>query len=269
MLRRLRTWIYGEEIIITPDNIERLFNLPQNTRTLCCANLGLVELPASLPPKMEVLECSNNLLTHLPPLPPNLKELYCDSNMLTELPTLPRGITKLSCFSNRLWRLPELPNKLRLLSCYNNQISRLPALPASMTHILFINNPLVELPPEIPRELILPYFPQPMMIFDFDETRVCTVRYSPPAEKTVAEECPICMVDPVSVQTQCGHDFCRCLVENYCSTRLNAELCPLCRSPISEMVFIDAEVMREYLARFPKRLFEVEPHMGEGKSSTV
>ncbi len=69
--------------------------------------------------EVEVLYCSHNNLTSLPPLP-NVKELWCNNNNLTSLPELP-NVEILCCDNNNLTTLPELPN-VKGLYCWGNNI---------------------------------------------------------------------------------------------------------------------------------------------------
>jgi Leucine-rich repeat (LRR) protein len=56
----------------------------------------------SLFERIEVLDCSYNILTSLPELPDGLEELNCRNNQLTSLPELPDSLIKLECDGNPL-----------------------------------------------------------------------------------------------------------------------------------------------------------------------
>ena len=99
----------------------------------------------TLPQNLEVLYCSNNLLTSLPTLPQNLKILYCSNNQLTSLPTLPQNLKKLYCSNNQLTSLPTLPQNLEELYCSNNQLILLPTLPQNLKVFDCNNNPISEI----------------------------------------------------------------------------------------------------------------------------
>ena len=88
--------------------------------TLNCSSNYLTSLPATLPPTLEYLWCSDNLLTSLPKLPPNLKRLWCCNNRLKVLPPLPLTLKILWCRDNQLTSLPDLPRYLSNLWASGN-----------------------------------------------------------------------------------------------------------------------------------------------------
>lgn len=95
----------------------------------------LRSLSSPLPPALETLICSNNILTSLPPLPPGLKSLDCsytvtvESNYTTpanpgigDLATLPVNLTYLDCRGSSLHCLPRLPATLQQLKLDRDSI---------------------------------------------------------------------------------------------------------------------------------------------------
>jgi Leucine-rich repeat (LRR) protein len=108
-------------------NIESYFNsLPKDIETIYVSEQNLNYLPSlSRFTNLEILYCSHNNLTSLPPLPDNLKRLFCNTNKLTSLPPLPEKLEELFCYRNKLTSLPPLPEKLEYLCCFNNPISEI------------------------------------------------------------------------------------------------------------------------------------------------
>lgn len=130
-------------ILTNPSDLRTRFFVAEITKKLDVSKLGLTELPP-LPLNLKELYCSDNLLTSLPnPLPQTLELLGCTRNRLTELPPLPRGLKTLSCISNRLTSLPPLPSGLVHLHCSDNRLRELPELPALVWHS-FDGNPFEE-----------------------------------------------------------------------------------------------------------------------------
>ena len=87
------------------------------------SHLDLDEIPKDFLKKLdklEILDCSDNILTELPDLPNSLELLNCSKNKLIELPKLPNSLNHLYCFDNELEELPKLPNSLNSLHCYDN-----------------------------------------------------------------------------------------------------------------------------------------------------
>ena len=77
----------------------------------------------NLPSKLNVLNCSENLISRLDNLPISLLSLDCSDNRLVTLDNLPRGLKRLICNSNDLIHLNNLPDTLELLvCCYNDQL---------------------------------------------------------------------------------------------------------------------------------------------------
>ncbi len=91
------------------------------------------------------LVCSNNNLTHLPPLPDTLKNLWCWQNNLTSLPILPNSLVSLQCNYNKLVSLPYLPDSLCELCCSDNKLTSL-TLPDSLQKLWCLHNNLPSIP---------------------------------------------------------------------------------------------------------------------------
>ena len=83
-------------------NIESYLNsLPDDIKSIYVSEQNLNYLPClSRFKNLEILYCSHNNLTSLPPLPDNLKKLYCNANKLTSLPHLPKKLEILYCDKN-------------------------------------------------------------------------------------------------------------------------------------------------------------------------
>jgi Leucine-rich repeat (LRR) protein len=124
-------------------NLEHLPELPNNVTHLYCSYNSLVSV--CLPPMLQYLDCSNNMLRELPTLPNTLITLICGVNQLTSLPILPESLRLVHCYMNRLTTLPELPNSLVHLSCYSNRLTSLPSL-HNVRELLCDNNRLTNLP---------------------------------------------------------------------------------------------------------------------------
>jgi Leucine-rich repeat (LRR) protein len=257
--------------------------LPDSLQVLECGTNFLKTLP-TLPPTLQVLECGNNQLTKLPPLPDTLKKLYCNGNLITVLPqTLPQNLEHLVVFQNTLLKLPEcLPQGLTVLVCCRNTLLELPAtLPETLIHLNCDDNHLTVLPP-LPRSLKhlevknnnlyeLPPLPPSLMTIEIEGNEISQatilkfnkilhirnllkglmlknrlyVRPLVQTEDKVSEsDCPICLVEPQTIFTQCNHGFCDCLLLNLnTQENRNSDLCPMCRTPITELGFIHTEVM--------------------------
>ncbi|MES2431989.1 MAG: hypothetical protein V4556_13730 [Bacteroidota bacterium] len=116
-------------------------------QSLVCSGLNISDLQGiQYFKKLEMLECSNNKLNHLPALTDSLYTLFCINNQLTDLPKLPARIAELQCSKNQLTRLPALPESLSVLYCDFNLIDILPALPEQMTYLNCGSNNLTSLP---------------------------------------------------------------------------------------------------------------------------
>jgi len=128
-------------------NIESYFNsLPKDIETIYVSEQNLNYLPSlSRFTNLEILYCSHNNLTSLPPFPDNLKRLFCNTNKLTSLPPLNENLIYLDCNTNKLTSLPPLPEKLEELVCYRNKLTSLPPLPEKLEYLCCFNNPISEI----------------------------------------------------------------------------------------------------------------------------
>jgi hypothetical protein len=111
-------------VLVKPNNIWVLNELPDDLNILICSNCNLNTLPA-LPNTLKQLICSNNNLIELPQLPNGLQILNCSNNRLTELPQLPNTLKKIICSNNNLSELPKLPESIGELDCRENPIQRI------------------------------------------------------------------------------------------------------------------------------------------------
>jgi hypothetical protein len=128
--------------------LETLPPLPDDLIELNVCRNSLTALAATLPPTLSVLNCSQNLLTELPPLPASLAVLSCHSTRMTELPPLPASLERLTCGGGGyLKTLPSLPPGLVVLECCKTQMTELPPLPVSLRSLSCNHNPLKCLPP--------------------------------------------------------------------------------------------------------------------------
>ena len=73
---------------------------------------------------VEEINISDNGLTSLPDLSrfKKLKRFYCSNNQLTHLPPLPSTLQILVCYNNQLTHLPPLSSTLQALYCFANQL---------------------------------------------------------------------------------------------------------------------------------------------------
>jgi uncharacterized repeat protein (TIGR01451 family) len=124
--------------------LANLPSLPNLLQVIDCSNNLLTTLP-SLPTTINYLYCDSNLLTSLS-IPPNTDQLYCDHNLLTSLPALPANLDILVCSQNQLTSLPALPSSLWALSCWENQLTSLPPLPFSLNFLACFQNQLTIIP---------------------------------------------------------------------------------------------------------------------------
>jgi Leucine-rich repeat (LRR) protein len=129
-------------------NIEDYINsLPLDTIDIDVSGKGLTVLPDLTRFKqLTYLNCSDNLLTELPPLNNTLKVLDCSLNQLTELPPLNDNLTFLECSYNQLTKLPSLNNNLQQIYCYHNELSKIPPLNNNLVVLECSLNQLTELP---------------------------------------------------------------------------------------------------------------------------
>jgi len=97
--------------------------------------------------RLELLDCSQNQITFLPPLPQFLVTLNCSLNDITYLPDLPIFLTNLNCSMNQITSLPSLPVNLIGLDCQVNKISILPSLPSEMMFLICGYNNIKIMPP--------------------------------------------------------------------------------------------------------------------------
>ena len=123
--------------------LEHLPDIPSNVTHLCCSYNSLTSI--LLPPMLQYLDCSNNMLRELPALPNTLNTLICGVNRLESLPILPNSLRLLHCYMNRLTSLPEFPASLVHVSCYSNLLTKLPSL-RNVRELLCDKNRLTNLP---------------------------------------------------------------------------------------------------------------------------
>ena len=128
-------------------NIKSYLNsLPRDIKSIYVSEQNLNYLPSlSRFKNLEILYCSGNNLTSLPPLPDNLKKLYCNANKLTSLPHLPKNLEILYCQYNQLTSLPPLNEKLEELCCNTNKLTSLPILNENLDFFRCDSNPISEI----------------------------------------------------------------------------------------------------------------------------
>jgi hypothetical protein len=79
---------------------------------------------------LNYLNCSNNLLTHLPNLPHTIRYLYCQKNSITGLPAFPSSAEIVNCGYNLLTALPyTITDSIYNFNCEHNLLTSLPPLP--------------------------------------------------------------------------------------------------------------------------------------------
>lgn len=143
-------------IDISTQCIAGILDLKENTRLeiLDCSN-NLITTITNIPLTLEELNCSRNLLINLDGLPNNLIKLDCSFNQITQLDNLPYGLVELICKKNEFKYLEMIPEGLEILDCANNQLEKLEDLPNSLkklncssnqiTWINFLPEGLIEL----------------------------------------------------------------------------------------------------------------------------
>ena len=158
---------------------------------LVCSNNYLTTLPP-LPDAIVQLECEGNDLVSIASLPNSLTRLYCWNNQLTSLPTLPPALDWLACYNNQLITLPALPNSITQIACSENALTGLPALPLSLDRLLCQNNPLIATLPALPAALltltcnntgltVLPVLPASLSLLQCSDNDLSTLPALPPA----------------------------------------------------------------------------------------
>jgi hypothetical protein len=133
----------------------------KSLNVLDCSGQSLTILPP-LPITVDTLICNDNNLTSLPTLPNSLTYIICSNNNLTSLPSLPVGLRYLYCNYNKLTSLPNLPNSLIFLACIFNQLTSLPTLNTSLVILACFGNPIN----------CLPILPNSLQGILFDTSRV-------------------------------------------------------------------------------------------------
>ena len=133
------------------NNITGVITLPPALDTLICWGNGqFIDLFftnyytgirgfTSLPATLKYLDCSDNLLTSLPPLPASLTFLNCSHNIQTRViettnPNTGMPIATIQ-YQGGIVSLPMLPSGLKFLDCSENFIDSLPVLPASLEEL--------------------------------------------------------------------------------------------------------------------------------------
>jgi Leucine-rich repeat (LRR) protein len=125
-----------------------LNSLPDETTEISLRHMELTYIPDLTRFKnLQILDCSCNKLTYLPPLNDNLKILFCNFNKLSKLPQLNEKLEKLHCSDNKLTELPHLNNKLKHLNCSHNKLTVLPSLNENLVSLYCAYNELKVLPP--------------------------------------------------------------------------------------------------------------------------
>jgi hypothetical protein len=125
--------------------------LPNTLERLDVQNTNITVLPAVINTSLLYMDCSNNMLTALPPFPATIEELRCNNQPILYLPALPAALKILQCVYNALDSLPAIPPNLKSLYCSYNSIDNLPTLPDSLTLLECYDNQLttLHLPPNL------------------------------------------------------------------------------------------------------------------------
>ena len=123
--------------------------LPDGLRLDLC-NMGLTELPSSLPDSIIIFHVDGNALRRLPGLPPTLLALNCTNNPeLEDLPSLPDSLVALNCGGTAVTRLPRLPGRLATLTAPGCPLLEIPELPESL-HVLDLSRVPMQTLPDLP-----------------------------------------------------------------------------------------------------------------------
>jgi len=149
-----------EVLTVNSNLITTLPALPNSLQNLYCDNNHLTSLPEILPSDLYALSCSHNQISSLPQINEldDLIYLECSDNLLTHLPALPNnvlGLLTLICSNNPFTQpLPELPRNLGQLICINNNLNTLPRLTIPLKILNCKNNPLSQGLPELTPNLL-------------------------------------------------------------------------------------------------------------------
>jgi hypothetical protein len=142
------------------DGIRRpdLTALPSGLRVLLARNACIGQFPSSLPPRLEVLDLSDNELAEVPAtqaLPATLEVLRLARNPLAELPRdLPGGLIELDVGQTDIGNLPPLPAGMRRLVASDCDLEALPEnLPRALEYIDASRNRIRSLPDDLPLPL--------------------------------------------------------------------------------------------------------------------
>ena len=205
-------------LFIQNENIADLtgLNYFDNLLEFLCYDCQVTNIP-SLPPNLEVLNCTNNFLSSLPPLPSSLTKLIITNNYFSVLPNLPNNLIQLSCDLNQLNYLPMLPANLVYLECAYNQLTSLPALPNTLTELYCNNNQISSLPPltnlytgfwcNNNNISCFPIFPSSLVdtfLFDISNNPYTCVPNYVGAMNMITLATPLCSLnDPINNPNQC------------------------------------------------------------------
>ena len=122
--------------------ITKIKNIPNTVIKLHCAKNILTVL--TLPKLIQVLNCSNNHISHIElDGIHQLTILHCSNNELIELANLPETIEEIYCDHNNITRLNlDGLNSLKILHCSHNKLMIMQNLPAQLEDLQMDNNPM-------------------------------------------------------------------------------------------------------------------------------
>lgn len=141
-------YVSGCNLKSLPTNLSHLLNL----WTLYLDSNQLRALPELLPPQLNGLKISGNLIEELPPLEQYpLTEIRAHANLLTKVPVAPLPLVRhVTLMGNRLTKLPDMgASGLASLLVADNYLTHLPESLCDLQSLEWLyayNNQLVELP---------------------------------------------------------------------------------------------------------------------------
>jgi Leucine-rich repeat (LRR) protein len=134
-----------KDLNVRSNRIAVLSGLPSPVKRVIADTNSITMIQSKLPPSLEYLEASYNLLRFAGlPLnwPSTLRELHLNHNSIESFPRkLPDTLEILSLNHNQIITIPSsLPSSLKILCCNGNRIRQCPPFRPNRFHILLLDN---------------------------------------------------------------------------------------------------------------------------------
>lgn len=128
-------------------NIQPYLNsLPCDVVSIDLSSKNLYSLPdLSRFTNLQILNCSNNNICHLPPFNKNLKFVDCSFNRLKSLPEFNEKLIDINCVHNLLKSLPEFNENLGRINCSFNCLESIPPINEKLLILCCCNNKITRL----------------------------------------------------------------------------------------------------------------------------